>query len=68
MSTRAWLALTLLAAIFGGIGGWSLRIATVNDRYIRALAEQHEARAQYWDIHTNDISTNNTLARERNKR
>jgi len=65
MSTRAWLALMLLVAVFGGIGGWSLRIATVNDRYIRALAEKHEAATRYWDVHTNDILTNNTLERKK---
>lgn len=68
MSIRAWLAAIALATVFGGIGGWSLRIVTVNDRYIRSLAEQHEATKRYWDVHTNDIITNNTLARERNKR
>lgn len=66
MSDRAWLALVAIALLLGGIAGWSLRISTTGDRYIRALAEQHEARSRYWDIQANDIITNNTL--ERNKR
>lgn len=65
MSVRAWLALITLATVFGGIGGWSLRVATVSDRYIRALAEKHEATAKYWDTRTNDILTNNTLNRRK---
>lgn len=65
MSVRAWLAAIALATVFGGIGGWALRISTASDRYIRALAEKHEATAKYWDTRTNDILTNNTLNRRK---
>lgn len=68
MSTRAWLALVGLAAVLGGIGGWSLRVSTVSDRYIRSLAEYHEANKRFWDTKTAEILTNNTLDIERRKK
>ncbi len=65
MSVRAWLAFVAITSIMGGLAGWSLRVSTVGDRYLRALAEKHESQAHYWDIKTNDIITNNTLERKR---
>ena len=66
-----WLVLVALVCglLTGGIGGWSLRVSATGDRYIRSLAEQHEAAKRYWDTHTNNIITNNTLeAKRREKR
>lgn len=65
MSPRAWLAFVAIAFALGGVAGWSLRISTAGDRYIRALAEKHESSARYWDTKTNEILTNNTLERKK---
>lgn len=63
-----WLVLAaLISLIFGVACGWNLAENSANVRYIRALAERHEAIAHYWETKTNDIITNNTLARERIK-
>lgn len=65
-----WGVLCLLALLNGLLAGimlgWNARSGATNDRYVRSLAEQHEARARYWDTQAHDIITNNTL--ERNKR
>lgn len=59
--------LGLITGLFVGLGGgWMANGYTTQNRYLRALAEKHEAVTRYWDIKTNDIITNNTL--ERNKR
>jgi len=64
-----WLVLAALVSLILGVAyGWNLAENSANVRYIRALAERHEATARYWETKTNDIITNNTLARERNKR
>lgn len=48
MSGRAWLAACLLAIFIGGVIGWGARACTADHRYIRALAQRHEAEASYW--------------------
>ena len=55
MSARAWLAACLLAAIFGGVIGWSARVLTADHRYIRALAERHEAESDYYTRQAGEI-------------
>lgn len=55
MTIYAWFTALLLAAFFGGLIGWSARVHTQGDRYIRALAERHEAEASYF-INKLDIS------------
>lgn len=65
MSPRAWLAFTATALCLGLVIGWSARVNTQTDRYVRSLAEKHEAMARYWDAQANDIITNNTLERNR---
>ncbi len=66
MSPRAWLAFAACAFLMGGVFGWSARLATTSDRYLRALAERHEAYDRYLNTQADFIITNNTL--ERNKR
>lgn len=65
-----WLLLTtIVAGLIGLAHGWNLAENSVNARYVRSLAEKHEASARYWDIKTNEILTNNTLeAKRREKR
>lgn len=65
MSARAWLAFAGMSLVLGLIIGWSVRVTTTSDRYIRSLAEKHEAAARYWDTQANNIITNNTLERKR---
>ena len=48
MTAQAWFMALLLAAFFGGLIGWSARVHTQGDRYIRSLAERHEGEASYW--------------------
>lgn len=60
--------LILAALIAGMVLGWISKGHTTDDRYIRALAEKHEAVTRYWDVKTNDIITNNTLETERRKK
>ncbi len=67
MSNRAWLIFAAVLFILGGIFGWSARLATTSDRYLRALAERHEAYDRYLNTQADFIITNNTLERkERN--
>ncbi|MDA8412991.1 MAG: hypothetical protein M0023_04295 [Desulfobacteraceae bacterium] len=49
MTARAWLALCATAMILGALIGWSARTITTGDRYIRSLAEKHEATASYFN-------------------
>lgn len=55
-----WAAL-LFALAAGVTIGWGACTNATDIRYVRALAEQHEATKRYWDMHTNDILVNNTL-------
>ena len=48
MSAKDWLALCLLALFAGGIVGWGARACTNDHRYIRSLAERHEAEGMYY--------------------
>ncbi|QOX79824.1 hypothetical protein FY034_13080 [Trichlorobacter lovleyi] len=57
--------LILLALAIGLNIGFMWAEHTSNVRYIRSLAELHEARASYWEARTNDIITNNTLNRRK---
>lgn len=65
MSPRAWAAACLLAAFFGGIVGWSARVATADHRYIRALAEKHESESRYWSRKTDQIINENEIERRK---
>lgn len=64
MSPRAWLAFCGIILFLGIISGWTARTVTADHRYIRALAERHEAEGSYFQarydetIHENhsDIS------------
>lgn len=58
-------SLMLASLALGVIIGFLWAEHTSNNRYIRALAEKHEATAKYWDVRTNDIISNNTLERNR---
>lgn len=58
--------LILLALAIGMNLGFMWAGHTADVRYIRALAEKHEASARYWDAQAQEIITNNTL--ERNQR
>ena len=66
MSPRAWLAFAACVFALGTVIGWSARLTTTSDRYLRALAERHEAYDRYLNTQADFIITNNTL--ERNKR
>ena len=66
MSDRSWLAFVAIVFILGGVFWWSARLATTSDRYLRALAERHEAYDRYLNTQADFIITNNTL--ERNQR
>jgi len=59
-----WLTITT-AVLVGVLIGQIWTEQRADNRYIRALAEKHEAQARYWDVHTNDILTNNTLNRRK---
>ena len=59
MSAKVWLAGCLLATIFGGILGWSARVATTDHRYIRALAQRHEAVTDYYLQQTDQMIQDN---------
>lgn len=67
MSPRAWLAACALAACFGGIAGWSARVATADHRYVRALAEKHEAESRYWNRKTDQIINESELERRKKR-
>ncbi len=58
-----WLILAALA--IGTLLGWFGADHSANIRYIRSLAERHEAVARYWDTQTNIIITKNTLERDK---
>lgn len=59
-----WLLLTAIVSMMIGLAhGWNLAENSTNVRYVRALAEKHEATARYWETKTNEIITNNTLNR-----
>lgn len=60
-----WTVLIFVAVIAGYVIGYNARANSVNDRYIRSLAEKHEAATRYWDTQTNEIISNNTLERKR---
>jgi hypothetical protein len=57
MTARECLAACLLAAITGGIFGWSARVLTADHRYVRALAERHEAESNYYIQQAGEIIT-----------
>ena len=59
ISTRAWLALAGCALILGGVFGWAARATTADHRYIRALAERHEAEASYYYTQTDPLIREN---------
>lgn len=65
MSPRAWLAFAACVFVLGTVIGWSARLATTSDRYLRALAERHEAYDRYLNTQADFIITNNTLERNR---
>lgn len=57
--------LILAALVIGAVLGWIGSGHSNNSRYIRSLAERHEAVARYWDTQTNNIITKNTLERDK---
>lgn len=57
----------VLALLIGVLIGQIWTEHRTYNRYIRALAERHEADAHYWDVKTNEILTNNTLEAQRRK-
>lgn len=59
-----WLNI-ITAVLVGVLIGQIWTEHRIDNRYIRALAEKHEATARYWDTKTNEIITNNTLERKR---
>jgi len=61
-----WLVViaALVGLVLGVAYGWNLAENSANGRYVRALAEKHEASVRYWDTQTNNIITNNTLERK----
>lgn len=67
MTVRAWLVACTLALGFGGLLGWADRVHTADDRYIRALAERHEAEARFFNLKTAELIQQNkgNIARER---
>ena len=48
MNAHTWFMALVLAALFGGLIGWSARVHTQGDRYVKALSERHEAEISYW--------------------
>lgn len=67
MSARAWLLVCLLALFFGGLIGWAARAHTADHRYIKALAERHEAEARFFNRKTDEMIQQNkgNIAKER---
>jgi hypothetical protein len=57
--------LILLALAMGLNLGFMWAGHTADVRYLRALAEKHEAIARYWDTKADDIISNNTLNRRK---
>lgn len=65
MSFRAWLAACGLALALGTLIGWSARVVTTGDRYIRALAERHEAERRFWNRKAEQIINENDIERRK---
>lgn len=55
MTARSWLALCCCFLVFGALIGWAARATTTGDRYVRSLAERHEATTQFYNERTDQL-------------
>lgn len=60
-------AATIIGLLIGCLLGWSARTTTADHRYIRALAERHEAQTTYYFKATDELIQQNKadIAKER---